>query len=85
LTTIPREAARLSVNNSAQAKGGTRDEMLVKFVENKLEQSDDKEWGIDKFLAAHAPEHLRGPLRMVFTFYCDPRTRTGLQHRVNLP
>jgi len=85
LTTIPREAARLSVNNSAQAKGLTRDEMLVKFVENRLEKPDGEKWGLDKFLAAHAPEHLHGPLKMVFTFYCDPKTRTALSQRVNLP
>jgi hypothetical protein len=77
LTVITRDAARQSVVKCAQAGGATRDEMLVKFVKE----------GLDKFLAdpAHAPEPLREQLRMVFTFYCDPMTRTGLRHRVALP
>jgi len=75
LTSIPREAARQSVVKSAQEKGRTRDEMLVEFRQDRL----------DSFLAANAPPHLQLPLKMVFTFYCDPKVRTGLQHRVNLP
>lgn len=75
LTTIPREAARQSVHKSAQRKDRTRDEMLIEFEKEKL----------DQFLEHHAPEQLRAPLKMVFTFYCDPKTRTGLQHRANLP
>jgi Tubulin like len=75
LTDIPRDAARQSVNKRAQAKGRTRDEMLVKFEKDKLE----------KFLNEYAPQPLRAPLKMVFTFYCDPSTRTGLEHRVELP
>jgi hypothetical protein len=75
LTTITREAARQSIHKSAQAKDRTRDELLVEFEKEKL----------DKFLDEHAPEELRAPLKMAFAFYCDPKTRTGLQHRVNLP
>jgi tubulin-like protein len=72
---IPREAARQSVVESAREQGRARDEMLVEFVKDKL----------DSFLAANAPAPLRLALKMVFTFYCDPNTRTDLQHRVNLP
>lgn len=75
LTDISREAARQSVTKSAQANGKTRDEMLVKFVNTKL----------NKFLEDNAPEHLRAALKMVFTFYCDPKTRTALRLRVDLP
>lgn len=75
LTRIPRDAARQSVSKSAQDKGRTRDEMLAEFSRDKL----------DQFLVDNAPEALRLPLKMVFTFYCDPKTRTGLQHRVELP
>jgi hypothetical protein len=75
LTPISREDARKSVNKSAQAKGKTRDEILVEFVNDEL----------DNFLTENAPESLRTPLKMVFTFYCDPKTRTALQLRVKLP
>jgi hypothetical protein len=76
LAVITHEAARQSVIKSAQDKGGTRDEMLVKFVRDEL----------DKFLdnPAHVPGPLREQMKMVFTFYCDPMTRTGLKHRVAL-
>lgn len=75
LVPISREDARKSVDNSAQKAGKTADEMLVAFMNGRL----------DQFLNKHAPDHLREPLKMVFTFYCDPNTRTALQHRVNLP
>ena len=70
LITIAPEAARHSVLQSAQDKGLTRDEMLVKFVEQRL----------DAFLKQHAPESMHTPLKMVFTFYCDPQT-----HRPAIP
>jgi hypothetical protein len=75
LIPISREAARNSVNKSAQQKGKAADDMVAAFLKSKL----------DKLLDEHAPEPLREPLKMVFTFYCDPKTRTALQHRVNLP
>lgn len=75
LIPIPREAARQSVVESAREKGQALDEMLVEFVKIRL----------DSFLADNAPARLRSALKMVFTFYCDPQTRTGLQFRVNLP
>jgi hypothetical protein len=74
LRTISREAARQSVVRSAQDKGQSLDEMLVEFVER----------GLDAFLKQHAPEAMRAPLKMVFTFYCDPQIRTELQHRLSL-
>ena len=72
---ISHEDARKSVDNSAQKEGKTADEMVAAFLKCKL----------DQFLIEHAPEQQREPLKMVFTFYCDPNTRTALQHRVNLP
>lgn len=72
--TISPDAARQSVVRSAQSKDKTLDVMLVEFVKRRL----------DAFLTQHAPEAMRAPLKMVFTFYCDPRTRTGLQHRLDL-
>jgi hypothetical protein len=75
LRPITREGARLSVNHRAQAQGKTRDQMLVDFVNTRL----------DNFLNENAPEQMRKPLSMVFKFYCDPGTRTALQLRVDLP
>ncbi len=74
LRPITREAARQSVTKRAQAQGKTRDEMLVEFVNTQL----------DKFLEGNASPQLRAALKMVFTFYCDPKTRTALQLRVDL-
>jgi hypothetical protein len=76
LRTISPAAAKQSVIKSAQATGHNRDELLAEFV---------KDSALDDFLTKHAPERLHQPLKMVFTFYCDPMTRTGLRHRVNLP
>jgi hypothetical protein len=75
LMPIPREAARESVLVSAQAKSATVEQMLFTFAKDRM----------DNFLNDHAPKELVRPLRMVFTFYCDPKTRTGLQFRVDLP
>ncbi|HYV10098.1 MAG TPA: tubulin-like doman-containing protein [Pyrinomonadaceae bacterium] len=72
---IPREVARQSIIKAAQANGHNRDEMLRSFIEKRMPE----------FLENHAPENLREALKMVFTFYCDPSTRTALQLRVNLP
>ncbi|HKQ05575.1 MAG TPA: tubulin-like doman-containing protein [Blastocatellia bacterium] len=72
---ISREDARRSVTESAQKNNRARDEMLVEFVKDKL----------DAFLKHNAPAPLRLALKIVFTFYCDPDTRTSLQYRVNLP
>lgn len=72
---IPRDVARQSVTKAAQDKGQHREEMLQSFISN----------GMETFLDDHAPENLHEALKMVFTFYCDPSTRTALQLRVNLP
>jgi hypothetical protein len=74
-TPISREAARQSINQSVQTRNGTRDEILASFLQSEM----------DKFLDKHAPQSLREALKMIFTFYCDPKTRTALQLRVDLP
>lgn len=75
LKEISRTVARQQVNQAAQSNGATRDEMVAKFVKNELSDFIDK----------HTPEHLRDSLKMVFTFYCNPKTSTALQYRVALP
>src|SRR5688572_5111224 len=75
LKEISRTAARQQINVAAQKKGSTRGEMVAKFAKERL--SD--------FVDEHAPAPLRTSLKMVFSFYCDPKTTTALQHRVALP
>jgi hypothetical protein len=82
LRPITREAARQSVTNRAQAQQKTRDQMLVEFVSTKVDQDKTK---LDKLLLENASPEFRDELRMVFTYYCDPKTRTALQLRVDLP
>jgi hypothetical protein len=72
---IPREAARQSVLESARKRGRARDEMLIEFAKE----------GLDSFLETNSPADLRLALKIVFRFYCDPDRRTGLQFRVKLP
>lgn len=72
---ITREAGRQSINSRLQIVGKTLDAMLSDFVNNNL----------DKFLEDNAPLELREALKMVFTFYCDPNTRTSLEFRDALP
>lgn len=75
LRRILRDAAKQSVTEAAQKQSRSRDELLGEFLKQ----------GLDPFLAEHAPATLRDPLKMLFTFYCDPKTRTGLTQRMNLP
>lgn len=75
LKEIVRTVARQQINLAAQSKGSTRDELIANFVRDQL----------NDFIDEHAPEHLRASLKVVFTFYCDPKTVTALQHRANLP
>ena len=75
LRRITRAAAKQSVAEAAQKQGQSPGDMLDDFLKNKLK----------KFLAAHAPEAFHVPMEMLFTFYCNPKTRTGLAQRMNLP
>ena len=75
LKEISRTVARQQINLAAQSNGGARDEMVAKFVKDRL----------NDFIDEHAPAHLRASLKIVFAFYCDPKTSTALQYRVALP
>ena len=70
--------ARQSALDSARKQGKTLDELLEDFRQNKL----------DQFLALYFPEGNNSPeakaFRMVFDFYANPATRTGLHHRMKL-
>ncbi|HKQ06942.1 MAG TPA: tubulin-like doman-containing protein [Blastocatellia bacterium] len=69
----PKDAER-SVIKKAEQHNKPLTQLLKEYIPAKL----------DEFLNKHAPTDLREQLKMVFTFYCDPRIRTGLQHRMNL-
>lgn len=72
---ITRDAARQSITKKVQDLRLDKEVLIKDFVKNEL----------DNFLIDHAPENLREALKIVFTFYCDPNTRTALHLRVNLP
>jgi Tubulin like len=70
--------ARQSAMEGARKRGKTLDELLEDFRKNRL----------DQFLSEFFPDGKNSDegkaLRMVFDFYANPSTRTGLQHRMKL-
>jgi hypothetical protein len=74
LKRITLQEAERSVIKKADELNRPLTELLKEFVPG----------GLEKFLDDNAPADLKESLKMVFIFYCDPRMRTGLQHRMNL-
>lgn len=78
LQSISLADARQSAQESARKQEKTLDELLEDFRKNRL----------DKFLSDCFPDgkssHEGKALRVVFDFYANPSTRTGLQHRMKL-